>query len=385
MQYHNQHKKDSTLIIRMVSAIVFCLFSFLWLYWFQQDILTLSQHILSHQQTHYNNLISAIIVTAVLLIVQQMVSKLIRLRNHSYALSFVPSMLLLAIYSDIHPTELKFFTYRAWWMIVPVVLIIWGGIIWLIKQLFEYDDKGGHIDFPARQLWINLTELCCMMFAVALLGNTNAAKHYQTHVENAIRMGDFDEALRTGASSHENNVRLTMLRAYALSKKGQLGERLFEYPVAGTSDNLVPLSDEAKKVPLLFPLQKFYLHFGALPIAISSTKRYFELLEKDSLASDAVRDYRLCGMLIDRNIDGFVNLLPNYYDSLKTLPKHYREALVLYNHQNGHAAIEYRDTLMEEDWKNFRDMQDAVAMRKERKDRLCEQYATSYWNYYYSK
>ena len=39
---------------------------------------------------------------------------------------------------------------------------------------------------------------------------------------------------------------------------------------------------------------------------------YYDLLERDTLATAAVADYKLCGMLIDRRIDQFVAALPKY-------------------------------------------------------------------------
>ncbi len=384
MRYHNPHNTDTTRTIRVLSVSVFCLFSFFWLYWFQPDVLTLTQHILSNQQTIYLRLPSALIITAILWVVQALVSKVVRLRKHSYALTFFPSMLLLAIYSDVYPSEGQFYSLP-WLYIAPVLLLLWGLLVWIIHQLFGYDEKNGWQEPVSRQTWINLFELCCMMLTVVLLSNTNAVQHYQARVEKSILDGDMADALSTGARSQENSTRLTMLRVLALSKEGQLAERLFEYPVSGATDSLIPLTQEARKQPLLFSMDEFYELLGARPVAINQPKRYLELLKKDSLATAAARDYQLCGLLLERDVDGFVSQLQAYYaDSLPALPRYYREALVLYNHLRNQTSVDYRDSSTEEDWQNFRAMREAVASGKERHDCLHENYGASYWYYYYN-
>ncbi len=383
MTFNNPHRNDSTIAIKVMCAIVFCLFSFLWLYWFQADILSIAQHILSGKQTHYNRLIGAVVITATLFAVQQIISKLIRLSKHSYALTYVPSMLLLGILGDVYPAEHEYFTHQMWFLILPVFLLIWGGAIWVIKQIYNYDDRNERTRLSLRQVWINLLELCCMMFVVALFSNTNAVTHYHAHAEKALHKGEIEEALRTGSRSDENDVNLTMLRMYALSLNNQLGDRLFEYPIDGTSKDVLPLGGQGGDYPYLISRKELFKHFGATPIAISSPTRYFELLEKDSLATKAVKDYKLCGLLIDKKINEFVELLPQYYEVGPSLPRHYKEALILYTHLRKNPILEFHESSMDENWKNFLEIKNSEASYQERKGILNEYYPHSYWFYYY--
>lgn len=383
--FYNSHKKDSTITIRVMCAIVFCILSFLWLYWFQADILAIAQYVLSGRRTHYDRLIGAVVITGFLFCVQQIISQFVRLGKHSYALTYLPSMLLLAILGDIYPEKNQYFTHHRWFLIVPVVLILWYWIIWVIKQIYSYDDRNERMKLTARQVWINLLEILFMMLFVALYGNTNAVMHYRAHIETALVNNDLEEALRTGQRSRETDAQLTMLRAYALSLKGELGERLFEYPVTGTSETLLPLGKGLERGPFLLSKDSMYIHFGAIPVAIYSSQRYFELLEKDSLATKAVGEYRLCGLLIDRKIDEFAQILPHYYDISAPLPKHYREAMILYTHLRSNPDFEYHDTVMDEDWNNFQELKRQIPNYNERKGKLNESYSTSYWYYYFYK
>ncbi len=411
MYYRSAHKKDSTLTIRVVSAIFFGLFSFLWLYWFQADLLALTQHVLSHQQTSYNSLIGAIVITAILLVVQQIVSRMLRLRKHSYALTFVPSALLLAIVSDVYPMENEFFTHRPWWFIAPLILLLWGIVVWAIKQLYDFDERNENLNIFCRQLWLNLFELCLMMFGVSLLGNTNATQHFQAHIERALLKNDFQEALRTGARSHETTPAITMLRAFALSKSNLLGDRLFHYALAGTSEDLLPLSPQTQK-PLIFPSSRIFQHLGAQPIAITSVNRYYTLLHQKSLSSQTSNlkpqtstlnsshnilhsslftlHYNLSGLLLDRDLDTFIRtlstLLPSFGGAGEApLPLHFREAIILHNHLRGNSPIPYDAPSMEEDWKNFQSLRSSVVSGHERPDKFHDLYSTSYWYYYFMK
>jgi hypothetical protein len=111
--------------------------------------------------------------------------------------------------------------------------------------------------------------------------------------------------------------------------------------------------------------------------------RYFDLLEKDSLATPAVADYRLCAYLIDKKLSDFVAYLPQYYDMNGSLPKFYREALTLYVHSTKNPSIDFSHEVMNEDWENFQSLVKAVKNKTENDVRLYEQYSNSYWYYYF--
>ena len=50
--------------MRVMCAILFLCFSFLYLYEYQADVLAVAQHVLSDGQTHYNRTIGAVLITA---------------------------------------------------------------------------------------------------------------------------------------------------------------------------------------------------------------------------------------------------------------------------------------------------------------------------------
>lgn len=86
----------------------------------------------------------------------------------------------------------------------------------------------------------NLLLMACMFIAVCLCGNNDSVLHYRLRVERLLGSGAYSKALMVGEKSDETDASLTMLRAYALSRSGQLGERLFEFPLTGGSYALLP-------------------------------------------------------------------------------------------------------------------------------------------------
>lgn len=334
MHYHDPHSKNGTITTKVVCAVCFLAFSFAWLYWFQADVLAVAQHVLSGGVTRYDRTWGAVIITAALLLLQLGVFALTRLSRRTHALTYLPSMLLLAVLSDVDADISSRSTFGHWLWLAPLILLLWGGAVWLAKQMFPFDsDDKVPTGLFSRRVWLNLLQMALMMLFVALAANSNAVFHFRAHAETALMRGDVDEALRVGSRSHESDETLTMLRAYALARKGQLGERLFEYPVVGTSENLLP---SASPLQILSP-DSIWRFLGARPAFPMPARRYYYCLEHDSLASPAVRDYVLCSHLIDRDLNAFVSALQHYdgsNDSIKkeVLPRYYREALDLYEH-----------------------------------------------------
>lgn len=382
MRYHNPNKKNGTITTKVVCAVCFLVFSFLWLYEFQADVLAVAQFALSHGATHYDRTIGALIITAVLFTVQLGVFSVMRLSRRTHALTYLPSMLILTVLSDISPDIDRHFSIGAWWWVIPLVLLTWAGVVWLAKQLmpFENDDKQNTGLF-SRRVWINLLQMAVMMLAVALVGNSNAVFHYRAHAEAALLKGDVDEALRVGYKSLETDETLTALRVHALARKGELGERLFAYPVVGSSETILPNRAHLQ----LLPADTIWKYLGGRPLYAMMPQKYYKAMERDSLATPVMADYRLCGHLIDRDLDAFAAALPHYYevaDSLP-LPRHYREALVLYQHMRMNPIVVYHETVTEVDWENLRQMMDECADDAERKLRVFDKYRDSYWYYYY--
>ena len=381
MNYNHRDKNSSTIAIHVMCAIVFSLFSFCWLYFFQADVLMMAQHVLSKGVTHYNPLIGACVITLLLYLLQKVLYRFLKLKKRSHALTYLPSMLILALLSSIVPEGDNGVRFSMPWWAVLLILVVWGLMVALARttQDVESDVRFGLF---SRPMWINLLFLSLMMMLVAWVGNTNAVFHYRMKVERCLLEGEAANALQAGKRSLESDKELFMLRTYALAREHALGEHLFEYPITGKREDMLPTAKTSTGF-MMYPVDSLYKFMGARPAGLLSPERYLQLLERrDTLPNKTVQDYLLCGYLIDRQIDQFANEIGRYYHINDSLPKHYREALTLYTHMRTHPKVVYHNAVMDEDYDNFqeleRDYKDAI----ERKGKVEEKYRETYWYYY---
>ena len=367
--------------LRLTCALIFIAFSFLWLYRFQADVLAAAQHVLSGGTTRYNPLLGAVLITVLLQLLQLLVYTVFHLTNRGHALTYFPSMLALALISAINTDLAQSYAWGLWWLLVPLVLIGWVGICLVVRYIQNVEPDKNAIEFFSRPMWINMLSLFVMMMIVAAISNTNAVFHYRMRAETCLLQGDYEGALETGCESLESDADLQMIRMYAMAQRGELGERLFHYPIVGSSSLMLPTNGETHFVR--YPVDSLYRAFGARPARNMLPAAYLKALANQPL----VRDYDLCGLLIDRQLDTFVERLQYYYasdDSLDTssLPKHYCEALTLYCHSRRHPALIYRNPVMEEDYRNLQELELKYLDATERKGKVENLYRDTYWYYY---
>lgn len=380
MNYNRPYKNNSTMGIRLMCAIVFVIFSFGWLYFFQQDLLAMAQHVLSGGVTHYNRLVGALLITLVLFILQMVVYGVTQLKRRAYALTYGPSMLLLGIITDVSQGDGGGLTRETSWWLILLLAVVWGVLVLLARVLQEVEEKD-EVTLFSRSMLYNMVVMTLLMMCVAWIGNTNAVFHYRMKAEQCLLDGDAAGALQAGRRSLEGDEHLLMLRMYALAREGQLGEHLFEFPVTGNSSQMLP-TDSLSQM-MMYPVDSLYKFIGARPAGRMSPVRYLQLVERrDTVVNKTVGDYLLCASLIDRQLDRFVAMLGRYYAIDDHLPKHYREALTLYTHLRSHPLMVYHNSVMDEDYANLTELERQYADETERKGKVEEQYRGTYWYYY---
>lgn len=365
--------------IRVMCAILFVAFSFLWLYFFQADLLTVAQNILSSGHTHYDRTIGALLITAVLWLLQLWFARMVKLTNACYALSYFPSMFLLAVLSSVNVNDSRILSVTAWPLTAIVLLLMGGGAV-LAAAKVKIVDRRHAIGLLSRHTWINLLIMALMIVAVAATGNTNAVYQYRLRAETALKAGNYDEALSVGSRSLETDGYLMMLRMYAMSRKGVLGEQLFKYPLIASSDNILPTDNKAGM--LYYPVDSLYRHLGAIPRHEMNPMDYLKTLFSTGKAKRPAADYLLCGYLIDKDLDSFAADIERFYTVNDSLPRYYREALVLYTHLRSHPVIVYHDAVLDVDYEDMQKQKSMYATQDEQRSRMIDTYADSYWFYY---
>ena len=350
MQLYSLRRTDSGAPVRVVCAVVFVSFTFLWLYSFQADVLAYAQHVFSHGQTHYNRLVGAVLITLSLWLLQWGVSSLLRLRNRLYALTYYPSVVMLALLEAVSPSADGQLSVSLWWLLLLPLSALWIFATMGACELSRLDHR--HFQpFFSRSMWENLFVLAAMLTGLTAVANTDAVFHYRARVETC----------------HEHDYgygRVAVLAA------GVTGIALFILGI------------------LLFymAIERMVLNFSdfSIPRPGMDTPTYLSRIERYGQATAAVRDYVLCGLLIDRRLDAFARALPRYYtvsDSLP-LPRHYREALTLYTHSRTNPVLEYHDAVTDEDYADLQELEAQYSDPRERHIRVKEKYQGSYWYYY---
>ncbi len=386
MNYNHPIKNSSTVGIRLMCAIVFLVFSYTWLYCFQADVMAAAQHVYSGGRTSYECFWGAVTITLSLQVLQFIVYTVLRLSKRSHALTYLPSVLVLALISDLTQNIDTVHSLGNWWWVLPSVIVIWLGIAMLARALQDIEPDHEPCGLFSRAMWINMLQMLLMMMVVAIIGNTNAVFHYRMSAEAMLLKGDSEGALRAGEKSLESDADLQMVRMYALSRSGLLGERLFHYPIVAGSTAMLPTNGESHTT--LYPVDSLYRYFGARPATKMLPVKYLKALEKKkSTVSRKLADYELCGLLIDKRIDDFVCLLRKYYSEngsldMDQLPCHYREAMTLYTHLRSNPVLVYHHAVMDEDWGNLQELEAQYPDETERKGKVEEQYRGTYWYYY---
>lgn len=373
--------RNGTLTMRVACAIFFLLFTFLYLLNYQADMLAVAQHLLSHGATHYNRVVGAVVITFVLWGIQFAIYAGTGLTRRAHALTYLPSLLILGILTDVSTLVETGKCATRWLWIFPLAMLLYAGLIWIVRQLEHIELPALSLGLFSRMTWINLLQMVIMALITCSIGNSDTVFHYRMRAEQDILHKRFAEAAAVGASDAKTDSSLTMLRVWALSKEGQLGDKLFEYPVTGGSDAMLPNGSSVRL--LIVPEKRLYKDLGVMFKEKMRPMTYLRLLHKKHFAKPLAHDWLLCAYLLDRNLEAFVAALPHYYDIDGPLPKSYREALVLYTHLREHPHIVYHSSVIDADYEDFKKLARANTGYKERYAALKDSFGKTYWLYYY--
>lgn len=331
-------QKNGTNVYKAVCAVVFIIFSFVYLFYYQTDILAAAQHIASGGRTHYEPVLGSILIVIALKLLQNGIQAIAKLKRIFFALTYFPSFLILTFITDIPSGNDQQINFGAWAWALPLTLIVWAFLVFLARQYqpIEVEARSGGV--LSQVVGVNITLILAMMLMTCLIGNHNRLFHQRMHVEFLVSRKDFKEAQNCVENYHANDACQDILRAYSLAKQHLIGEELFKSSLSGAK-SIIP----------------------------SSYGTYTVIVPMDNLLQYYKRDadWQLCEMLVKKNLSEFYDNLMFFYnlgtvtvssdstgaktiqtkeikkqnaykDSLlavrfQKLPLHYQEALVLYN------------------------------------------------------
>lgn len=372
------NSNSNNLYVRILCAILFYTFVFIYLYIYQQDLLMLTQHLCSGGTTQYHPIIGTSTIIIVLALLQFGVGRLLRSFSILYALSYVPSFIVLAALTGIQ-LQANGYTFGVWPYMLPIGLTLYALIIYILMRINIETKSMFH--YTQQTIIISNTLILLIGFLfTGLTSNSSAALHTQLKVERLISQKQYDEALDVLKQANDNSPSLTMLTAYTLSLKGQLPEKFFTYAVAKGAQNLTP--DSLNTRMAFYPEGRLFQHISVYTKQRMGAQRYLDYLYRHNLGKRPFTDYYLMALLLDKKIDAFVALLPTLYDVHGPLPTHYREALLLYTHLRTNPSIIFHSNVMDADFQDFQTLESKYLDPKVRRNAMRDTYGNTYWYYY---
>jgi uncharacterized membrane protein HdeD (DUF308 family) len=374
------NNRDSEKIANVCCTLLFGAFTFLYLYYFQDDMLAYAQYVLSEGKTTYNSFVGAFIITGVLLILSLLsASAFARNLSSLPALYNLPAVLVLAAITDINIVEsekINVFGYT--WLISIIIFILFLIINGVAKNFASIRTRKQNTNY--RDLWINLFVLFSLLMFAIYCANTSEKDHVTIRSERLMSRGEFNKAYNILSVSKENSSELTILRAFSLAKTGQLGEKFFNTAIVRGSSNLLPMYSIKLQ---MFPANIIYKALGGIPSKGLTVKSYLEIMAKKEMLSNLGKDYLLTAYLMDRDLDKFAEHYYKFRDSKEPVPKNFCEALILYARLRSNPIISLSIPEKEADFNDFQ-----ALIKKYPEKTLCENalrdiYGNTYWFYYY--
>ncbi len=371
---------SDTAVANIVCGVVFCLFSFIFLFFYQDDLLTMEQHVLSKGLTHYNRTAGAVIITLLMMLLQQGIDAATKRCTKHPALTYFIPFTALAVITDVSPTVDSGYSLGAWAWAIPLLVAGYALATYVSASLLANNNGPGHKS-QYRILWENLTMMAVFAAFTCATSNTDRLFHVRMKTDRLASEGKFAEALEAGKGCAQTDSSTTMLRAYALSRTGNMGERLFEYPLCGGSDALLPNGTSVKA--MICREGQIYRNVARPANRRMRAKEYLLRMRAMGYAKKPLRDYLLCAYLMDKDIDAFAREIaadPRF--AAGTLPKHYREALVLYNHIRSNPVTNYTNTVADADYADLQAILKSTPDKAERKVKARETFGNTYWFYW---
>jgi len=388
MNYNNPIPSNTSNIIRLFTIVLFALFSFLYLFCIQCDVLAEAQYVFSGGVTSYSRFWGALIITVVLIGLQYVVARFTKLTGRWYALTFFPSFLLLAFLTSLNRIVIADFSLHQWAWALPLLIVAFVVILYVHrKRPGESISEGDY--HLSRYLWPNFLTLFLMMVLCGANASADDVYMYELKTERLLLEKDYEAASRVGEKSLATSPRLNELRMYALAQQGLLGERLFDYPQPYGDQSLLLMDDTLTHLHR-FTSKDIQQSLGAWANpSVTTFQQYIDLLKHNPSTrhNPMLADYVLCGHLLRKDLRGFTRDIKNYYDlsspdKVMKLPKAYREALLLQAKAIGRDSLSaFTDTLMLTAYHDYSDIKNSEEKEIVRNNRLRRNYGNTLWWY----
>ncbi|WP_294585939.1 DUF6057 family protein [uncultured Phocaeicola sp.] len=379
-EYTNSIYKKAARWTIVGCGLLFSIFSFVFLYVFQQDVLEALHYSLAHGKTVFAPLGSAVVITVVLVLLRWGVNSLLGLKGKVRSLSYFPSFLVLCALTGIGRDVYMADYHSCWSWLLPMLLLAFACAGYWLRRIFR--NKLNEEGSVTSLIFWNVFFILMMCLMTVTFSNTDRTFHHELQAERALRQKDYHKALEVGKRSLEASRTLTALRVIAMVRSNQLGDRLFEYPQYYHSDGLFFSNDST--LQLRYTNDSIYYMLGVRPYAGEPQKEFlYNICHKETGRFTALH-YYLASLLLDKQVDEFAKEIPTVYEQGDTLPRYYREAMLLYlQNSSDTTRWEVQDSGMIDRYHAFQKLHKDGQTGIQEKNRLRKDFGDTYWWYFY--
>ena len=178
--------RTASLYTRLICTALFCTFSLVYLYDYQSDILFRLQHAASGGRTYYVPVVGALLITAVLKLLQIGVFATTRLHKRWYAITYFPSCLFIAFLTSLSVDTTGTISLGAWTWAMPLLLIIYVGVAIIARNTQSIEPAVRSVGLLSQLTWINILQLIGFFMMIVFVGITDEQTHIKAHGERII-------------------------------------------------------------------------------------------------------------------------------------------------------------------------------------------------------
>ena len=324
----NKEEKRLQRVVACFCATLFTLLSFCFIAFYQSPLLEALYDHVATGKLNYNGYLVAAIIAPMLTMLAVWLNRLAKFKREWTAMAYLPSALLLAFFTDIDRTLYTGDGSGLSWVLIFILgLSLYGAMSFIFRRVLFEKIKDATMAMN-RVVWRNLVLLVLLFCLVGALSNSEENFKRETKMMSLFNKGDISDALRVGYTSNDASRELTAMRAYTLAVAALQGERLFEYPQPYASEGLLPLPWRTSP---LVPDSVFAL-LGGRPLDGEDAAAFLSRIAHTDSVTQAAKEYYLSSLLLEKRLVKFKDEVIALYgdSSVNKLPKHSREALMLY-------------------------------------------------------
>ena len=125
-------------ILTVACGLLFFTFSFVYLYVFQEDLLEAFHYSLSEGKTQFSPLGTALVISALLVLLRLGVNVFLRLKGAVRELAYFPSCLLLGVITSVGYEVYEGKALNGYWIwLLPLLLVAFVGVAFIVGRFWE--------------------------------------------------------------------------------------------------------------------------------------------------------------------------------------------------------------------------------------------------------